>query len=149
MLLMLEQTGLFADLKPQEGSASWSKPRLFGKSGVLGSRFCPTSLQRGCCRAPLVSPGQVIPSGLFLVPVSLAECDRGQSAQLSSFHPALHNLSALWALQVLCICFLGRAIGELSWLRPMVCPMVLAQNKNSIVSLFCCLENSDQNLQPL
>lgn len=55
MLLMLEQTGLFAHLKPQEGIASWSKPSLFGKCGVLGSRFCPTSLQRGCCRAPLVS----------------------------------------------------------------------------------------------
>lgn len=37
-----------------------------------------------------------------------AEFDRGQGAQLSSFHPALHNLSALWALQALCMCFLAR-----------------------------------------
>lgn len=41
-----------------------------------------------------------------------AECDRGQSAQLSSFHPALHSLSALWALQMLCMCFLA---GESHW----------------------------------
>lgn len=31
---------------------------------------------------------------------------------LSCFHPALHNLSALWALQMLCMCFLA---GESHW----------------------------------
>lgn len=116
------RAGLFADLKPQEGIASWFKPRLLGKFGVPGIRFFPTSLQSSCCRALLVSPGQVIPQVYFWSLCPSAVCDRGQSAQLSSFHPALHNLSALWALQVLCMCFLAGPLANFPGSGPWCVP---------------------------
>lgn len=86
---------------------------------MLGSKFCPTSLQRDCHRAPLGSP-------------------------------ALHNLSAVWALQVLCMCFLaGESHWEISLAQAHGVSHGPGTEINSIVSLFCCLENSDQKLQPL
>lgn len=108
MLLMLEQTGLCLLISNhRSGLSSSPNQGSLGNLVCWGVGFTPHPSKEvvlGPHSAPLDELFQVV---YFWSLCSWAEYDRGQSAQLSSFHPALHNLSALWALQVLCVCFLA------------------------------------------
>lgn len=175
MLLMLEQTwpcSLIENPKerPEEG-ARWSKPRFFGKPGVLGERAVPYVPPLRWSLGPAGSFWEQL-SRRFVpgpcVPWLSATGGRVVLGVLSGAVSILHSaeLPVLWAFaSVVRVCSLAGLLpstlslwaGESSAGKlpqapaggGTVRPVVLARGRGGTASRLCRLENGDQKLPPL